>query len=380
MILVAVTALLLLCYSILIFLYCFFWRRTKVYQIPSSFVPGTRVSVILPARNESRNIGSCLQSLLRQDYPAALLEIIVVDDHSEDATAAIAESFSETGVKVIRMGVRSGLSGDYGGGKKKAIEAGISNAKGTLILTSDADCVIPERWVTTMAAFYEEKKPLFIAAPVMFGKIGSALDIFQTLDFLSLQGITAASVSNGFHGMSNGANLGYEKAAFDMVGGFKGIDQIASGDDMLLMQKIDASFPGRTMYCLAKEVIVSTKPAEGFGAFIQQRIRWASKARFYKEQKMFAVLMMVYLLNLSMLALIVQVVFFTPSLWWIPIGLILTKTIVELAFLIPVARFFGKSGLLWAFLPAQPFHILYTVIAGFFGQVGSYSWKGRKLH
>jgi hypothetical protein len=95
---------------------------------------------------------------------------------------------------------------------------------------------------------------------------------------------------------------------------------------------------------------------------------------------MFAVLMMVYLLNLSMLALIVQVVFFTPSLWWIPIGLILTKTIVELAFLIPVARFFGKSGLLWAFLPAQPFHILYTVIAGFFGQVGSYSWKGRKLH
>ena len=116
MILVAVTALLLLCYSILIFMYCFFWRRTKVYQIPSSFVPGTRVSVILPARNESRNIGSCLQSLLRQDYPAALLEIIVVDDHSEDATAAIAESFSGFGVKVIHMGLRSGLSGVYGGG------------------------------------------------------------------------------------------------------------------------------------------------------------------------------------------------------------------------------------------------------------------------
>jgi cellulose synthase/poly-beta-1,6-N-acetylglucosamine synthase-like glycosyltransferase len=370
----------LLCYSILIFIYCFFWRRTKVYQLPSSYSPTIKASVIIPARNESSNIRSCLQSLLGQDYPSALLEIIVVDDHSEDATAAIAGAFSENGVKVIRMGTPSGKSGDHGKGKKKAIEAGISKATGALILTTDADCVIPERWVSTMTAFHEEKKPLFIAAPVMFGNLRSVLDIFQTLDFLSLQGITAASVSNGFHGMSNGANLGYEKAVFDKVGGFKGIDQIASGDDMLLMQKIEASFPGRTMYCLAKEVIVITKPADSFGAFIQQRIRWASKARFYKEEKMLAVLMMVYLLNLSLLALMVQVVFFTQSLWVILLGLILLKTIVELAFLIPVARFFGKSVLLWAFLPAQPFHILYTVIAGFFGQVGSYSWKGRKLH
>ena len=380
MILVLVTSVLLLCYSILIFIYCFFWRRTKVYQLPSSYSPTIKVSVIIPARNESSNIRSCLQSLLGQDYPSALLEIIVVDDHSEDATAAIAGAFSENGVKVIRMGTPSGKSGDHGKGKKKAIEAGISKATGALILTTDADCVIPERWVSTMTAFHEEKKPLFIAAPVMFGNLRSVLDIFQTLDFLSLQGITAASVSNGFHGMSNGANLGYEKAVFDKVGGFKGIDQIASGDDMLLMQKIEASFPGRTMYCLAKEVIVITKPADSFGAFIQQRIRSASKARFYKEEKMLAVLMMVYLLNLSLLALMVQVVFFTQSLWVILLGLILLKTIVELAFLIPVARFFGKSVLLWAFLPAQPFHILYTVIAGFFGQVGSYSWKGRKLH
>lgn len=380
MILVVLTSVLLSCYSILIFIYCFFWRRTKVYQLPPSFSPATKVSVIIPARNESLNIRSCLQSLLAQDYPSALLEIIVVDDHSEDATAAIAGTFTERGVKVIRMEMPSGKSGDYGKGKKKAIETGISNATGILILTTDADCIIPERWVTTMTAFYEEKKPLFIAAPVMFSKIRSALDIFQTLDFLSLQGITAASVSNGFHGMSNGANLGYEKAVFEMVGGFNGIDQIASGDDMLLMQKINASFPGRTMYCLAKEVIVSTKPADSFGAFIQQRIRWASKARFYKEQKMLAVLMMVYLLNLSLLALMVQVVFFTQSLWSLLLGLILFKTIIELAFLLPVARFFGKSGQLWAFLPAQPFHILYTVIAGFFGQVGSYKWKGRKLH
>jgi hypothetical protein len=55
------------------------------------------------------------------------------------------------------------------------------------------------------------------------------------------------------------------------------------------------------------------------------------------------------------------------------------KTIIELIFLIPVARFYKKISLLWYFFPAQPFHILYTGIAGFLGQVGSYEWKGRKL-
>ena len=84
----------------------------------------------------------------------------------------------------------------------------------------------------------------------------NALHVFQSLDFLSLQGITAASVFSRFHTMCNGANLAYEKKVFEEAGGFNGIDQVASGDDMLLMHKIYLLYPDKVMYCLSPDVIV----------------------------------------------------------------------------------------------------------------------------
>jgi cellulose synthase/poly-beta-1,6-N-acetylglucosamine synthase-like glycosyltransferase len=228
-----------------------------------------------------------------------------------------------------------------------------------------------------MSAFHTAYNPVFIAAPVRVDRGNSLLGIFQSLDFLSLQGITAASVYKGFHQMSNGANLGFTADAFRTVGGYRGIDQLASGDDMLLMQKMAAHYPGRTMYCLSPETIVHTRPAASLADFLGQRIRWASKARAYTDPRMVAVLLLVYLLNLVLLLLGIQLLF-RPE-WILPSAiLLLVKTMVELCFLWPVARFYNSTRLMAWFLPAQPFHILYTVIAGSFGQVKKYTWKGRK--
>ncbi len=138
--------------------------------------------------------------------------------------------------------------------KKLAIQTGIGISSGGLIVTTDADCLFHHDWLRTLAAFYEEKGAKFIAAPVRMGvpahPDGSfvhpdpgMLTIFQTLDFITLQGITGASVYKRFHSMCNGANLAYEKSAFFEVGGFRGIDAIPSGDDMLLMHKIYNKYP-----------------------------------------------------------------------------------------------------------------------------------------
>ena len=58
---------------------------------------------------------------------------------------------------------------------------------------------------------------------------------------------------------------------------------------------------------------------------------------------------------------------------------ILLKAKIELLFLYPVAKFFGERKLLWLFPIFQPFHIAYTVIAGFLGKFGTYNWKGRTV-
>jgi cellulose synthase/poly-beta-1,6-N-acetylglucosamine synthase-like glycosyltransferase len=262
--------------------------------------------------------------------------------------------------------------------KKKAIEAGIAAASGKLIITTDADCIPPPKWLETIVSFYEGKNSSLIAAPVMLENNSSVIQLFQALDFLVLQGITAASVHRRLHSMCNGANLCYEKAAFEEVNGFQGIDNIASGDDMLLMHKIWKRFPGKADYVKSRDAIVITQPMKTWKDFLNQRIRWASKARFYNERRIFLVLLVVYLFNLSFLTLLV-LAFWLPVLWIYLLVLLLAKTIVELPFVYSAAKFFGQQALLKYFLLFQPLHIAYTIIAGWIGQFGTYEWKGRKV-
>jgi biofilm PGA synthesis N-glycosyltransferase PgaC len=362
-------------YALLILRYSAAWRAAVPFAVPERHEPQTSVSVVIAARNEADAIGDCLSDILAQDYPRGLFEVIAVDDHSTDETATIIERFSAQGVRLIRLA----SEGDGGAGKKAALTAAVRAARGTLILATDADCRMGSSWLRTMAACHDLGDLDFIAAPVRFLEGGGALGTFQRLDFLSLQGITAAAVGAGYHGMCNGANLGYRKAVFEAVGGFEGIDGIASGDDMLLMQKVAGRSGTRIGYCLSRDAIVSTPPADGLLAFLQQRIRWASKARFYRERAIFLVLLLVWLANLSLPLLAVAGLLHDPSLLRTAGWLLLGKTAVELAFLWPVAGFFGmRRSLVW-FPAAQPFHVAYTVLAGLLGQIGTYPWKGRRV-
>jgi len=195
---------------------------------------------------------------------------------------------------------------------------------------------------------------------------------------MTLQGITGAAVHNGFHNMCNGANLAYQKKVFYEVNGFTGIDTIASGDDMLLMHKIADRYPGKILYLKSPAAIVKTQPSKTWKEFFNQRIRWASKADRYPDKKITAVLVLVYLFNCWIPVHCILSVFY-PSLFPWFIGILVAKTIVELLFLYPVAKFFNKEKLLWWFPLAQPFHILYTIVAGWLGKFGSYKWKERKV-
>jgi cellulose synthase/poly-beta-1,6-N-acetylglucosamine synthase-like glycosyltransferase len=399
----ALLIILLIIFGLYVLLILYYWRSWL--SIPNykpqttNYKPQTRISIIIPARNEEENIAACLDSVCNQSYPKDLFEVLVADDHSTDNTAAIIKSYTAQNVKLISL--KDFISEDLNSYKKKAIEIAIAQSTGELIVTTDADCFVHENWLQTIAAFYEQYNPAFIAAPVGIrltansrqnSPQGRFLQLFQGLDFMTLQGITGASVYKKIHSMCNGANLAYTKKAFEEVGGFAGIDTIASGDDMLLMHKIYKRYPDKVMFLKSKEAIVQTAPVNSIGEFFNQRIRWASKADKYDDKRIFAVLLLVYLFNVLLLALPVISIFINTSfhislypftfvftafeLW---LFLIIFKTIIELFFLMPVARFFGKRKLLWLFPVMQPFHILYTVIAGWLGKFGSYKWKGRNV-
>lgn len=379
----------LVMYLFLILYYRSAWNSIDDYVLAEEKF-STKVTVIIPARNEEKNIGLCLESITRQDFPKEQLQVIVVDDHSEDQTAAIVRKFAQKGVVLIDLS--SFIDQNINSYKKKAIEIAIARSTGELIITTDADCIVPPLWLRTIVSFYNEEKAKFIAMPVAFSDNTSFLGIFQSLDFMVLQGITGASVEQGVHSMCNGANLAYNKEAFFAVDGFKGIDGIASGDDMLLMHKIAVRYQEDIHFLKSPDVVVETKPMDTLRSFFNQRIRWASKADKYDDKRIFAVLLIVYLFNFLLLAIPLGLAWYNPRFtfqffgtsvifslaqWWIL--LLIIKTWVEMRFLFPVAIFFNRAKLLWWFPLAQPFHILYTVIAGWLGKFGSYEWKQRKV-
>ena len=386
-ILIYISLILLLGYSALLVYYRKSWGSIPDFKVEANSKLSTKISIIIPARNEEENIGYCLQSIIEQSYPAHLFEVLVVDDHSTDNTAAIIKSYASQNVKLISL--KDYLSAnEINSYKKKAIEISIQQSNGELIVTSDADCIFPKNWLTSIASFYESKRPAFIVMPVLISYGKKMIEVFQSLDFMTLQGITGASVHKKFHSMCNGANLAYTKEAFIAVNGFKGIDNIASGDDMLLMHKIYNQFPNNIEYLKSREVIVTTNPVSTIQEFFNQRIRWASKADQFDDKRIFIVLIIVYFLNVLMMVLPIVALISNRSISIMNIqlsmfnfyaSLLLIKTIFELFFLYPVAKFFNQTKLLWWFPIAQPFHIVYTVIAGWLGKFGKYTWKERSV-
>jgi cellulose synthase/poly-beta-1,6-N-acetylglucosamine synthase-like glycosyltransferase len=373
-------------YAALIVYYKTGWARLPYYSSKNSN-PQTTITVVIPARNEAASIGNCLTALQLQLYPSHLFEVLVVDDFSDDATPELVKNHPLQNVRLISLNdfIKPGQTGAY---KKKAIETAIQQAAGTLIVTTDADCIAPPGWLQTIAAFYQEKQPQLIAMPVLIAPVTGFIGVFQSLDFMTLQGITGASVYYKFHSMCNGANLAYTKAVFEKVNGFKGIDAIASGDDMLLMHKIYKQHPEEVLFLKSKDVTVCTQPVTTIGAFFNQRIRWASKADKYDDKRIVGVLLIVYLFNVLLLLLPIIAAFKNVQLsifgyqvsilkGWVTV--LLLKTAVELWFLLPVAGFFNARKMLWWFPLMQPFHIIYTVIAGWLGKFGSYNWKDRNV-
>jgi len=377
---IGIVSVLFILYACIMLLYRHWFLKLKPFEPNNNLSPVTSFSIIIPARNEADNIGTLLQSIIKQNYPAHLWEVIVMDDFSTDNTVMVMEEIANKhpsfSIKVIEMAkVLAGQKiNSY---KKKALEIGISRAKHQWIMTTDADCTAHTNWLKVYDAYIQEMNPVFVGGPVAFTNDGSTLQTFQCIDFMALQGITAAAVSAGLHAMCNGANLAYKKEVFYEVDGFKGIDTIASGDDMLLMNKIKEKYPNSIGYVYNKQTIINTAPMPTLKAFINQRIRWASKTNKYKDVSVVIVLWLVLLLNIALVLLPFIGLIYTPLIaFWLV--LLIIKTWIEASFAVHIASFFAIE-LHWKDTLLQFPHIVYTSFAGCFGMLGKYQWKDRKV-
>lgn len=347
------------------------WTALK-YPKLSPASPHTKLTLLIAARNEEENIRLTIEDILAQDYPKHLLEIIIVDDHSTDDTANIIRSYAPQGIQMLQLNETEKLN-SY---KKKAIAEAIKRSTGDLIVATDADCRMGTRWLSSVVSYFETEQPVMISSPVTYFQEKSLFERLQTLEFSYLIGIGASFIGNKRASTCNGANLAYRKDVFYEVGGFKGIDDLASGDDELLLQKVAERYPGRIGFLKHHDAIVYTHAKPNLSEFLQQRRRWASKSTKYKDKKVVALAVCIWLFNLSLLVN-AALSFYDVRFLELFATQMLFKYLFEAVFLLPIMAFFRRMGLVGLLLILSPIHILYFVYVGLIGNTRKYAWKGR---
>ncbi len=356
------------------------WRKCPETTVPTDFQPSTRISIIVPARNEASCISEAINSILDQDYPEHLAEIIIVDDHSEDDTSIIVESYRSPRVRLLRLA--NFMEGEpHKAFKKKAIEVAVHHAAGELMVNTDADCVASKRWLRSLAYFYENSNPACILGALSFRECPGWLGRFQALEMTGMMLVTGALASRGLPWLANGANLAYPSSAFGKVGGFKGQTHLASGDDLMLVHRIGEVFPGRVAFLKNKDAVVETPVQPDWRSFVQQRIRWATKTGHYRRRGMIAALGGIFLFCIWLFAGFIWALLTQD----IRLGaLVLTawgmKGLADYLLLREACTYYRRKSLLAQFWKTELFHTFYMVMAGVLGLIRRrYVWKGRKL-
>lgn len=330
--------------------------------------PKTTFSILVPFRNEAENLPILLESISKLKYPTDLFEVLLIDDASEEKFQIPNSKFQITLTNTIRQSNSP---------KKDAIRTGVPLAKNEWIVTTDADCVVPENWLLTMDSFIQNHKIEMIAGAVTYDCKPSFLHHFQQLDLTSLQGATIGSfgIHKGF--MCNGANFAYTKSLFQKLNGFEGNDKIASGDDVFLLQKAIAHCSEKVDYLKSKETIVRTQPTDSWKALFYQRVRWASKTSSYQSRFGIGLGLVVFGGNLSLILVLVL-----GLLGWIPFLhvaiLWLAKFMVDSVLLYTTHRFLSHSRMNY-WIASSLLYPFFSTSVALYTVFGSYEWKGRRF-
>lgn len=353
------------------------------FQIPerhaTTEVPKKAFSIVVPFRNEAANLPRLLSSVAQLEYPRELFEVLLVNDASEDTSEEICAAFinahPDLNIKILQNSRRSGSP------KKDAINTAVMAAANEMIITTDADCELPGQWLLEFSAILTETGAQMVAGPVKLvpnrGSKMSFLELFQEMDFFSLQAATIGGFGANIPFLCNGANLCYTKEAFLKVEDFSGNNHVASGDDIFLLEKFQKSGFKMT-FLKSNKAVVQTYPQPNLFSLLNQRLRWAAKTSSTGNSVGKLIGLLVLFMNLGLLVGLAQFFFdlLSSEAFFL---MFLIKFNVDFSLIYAAAHFYGREAVLKNYLWCSivyPFFSSYVAIASFFK---GYSWKGRQF-
>ncbi|MFL9831190.1 glycosyltransferase [Flavobacterium sp. ST-87] len=351
--------------SILLLIYGF----TKVKNYDTiSLKPKTTFTIVVPFRNEAENLPILLESISRMNYPMDLFEVVLVDDDSDFRFQLSDFKFQISIIDNIRLSNSP---------KKDAITTAIKQINTEWIITTDADCVVPKNWLLSLDNYIQTHQVAMIAGAVTYECNNSFLHHFQQLDLASLQGATIGSFGIGKAFMCNGANFAYTKSLFEVLNGFEGNNNIASGDDVFLLQKAIKQFPEKVHYLKSENNIVSTKPLDDWKSLFYQRIRWASKTSSYQSNFGITLGLVVFIGNfILVLSYALWVADFIPFLNIFI--LFCLKFTIDSILIYKTHQFLTQKKMHYLVLSSLLYPFFSAGVA-LYSLFGKYEWKGRRF-
>jgi len=340
------------------------WKKNQVVSVSTPVV-----SVVVAMRNEALNLQTLIASLAKQTY-AGKWELILVDDQSEDNSVQVAQilkhKFSQLTLRIVNSSGR---------GKKQALTLGIEMAVGEIIVTTDADCELPQEWLTDMVRSFESTTQL-VAGIVSLKNQTTFFSNLQAVEFASVMATGFGMLGWNKPVMCNGASLAFKKTAFEAVGGYSGNEHIASGDDEFLMRKISDQFPASIRAITFGNNSCKTEPAKSVSEFFEQRIRWASKWKANTSWTAKFLAAFVFLFQVLWLPF-VAIALFTQSPFLL--AGVLLKMVLEGVLLGYTSKLIQQRFSLPAFVVLQLLYPPYVVVVALTSQLVGYKWKGRTV-
>ncbi len=333
--------------------------------------PVTKFSIIIPIRNESHHIKGLFDAITALNYPTDRFEILLINDHSTDNSASLVQkmitAYNLKNVSLIPAEKE---------GKKAAINQAVSIAKYDWIVTSDADCIIPPYWLDCFDEFIQSHDAYLIAAPVTYYTTSSFLDRFQLLDILSLQGATIGGFGIGKPFMCNGANLAYKKVIFESNNVYDNHQNLATGDDVFLLETLRKRYPEKMHYLKCEHAIVTTSAESTFSSLVEQRIRWASKTKHYSFW--FALLSGIIVL-LSNALIVSSILLYITEFISLKVAfyILVIKLSIDFLLIYKTARFFKQEHTMLSYPFSSLLYPFFSVYIAVASQFKTYKWKGR---
>lgn len=329
-------------------------------------------SVIIPMRNEEDNILATLQSLQAQDYQGSF-QVICIDDRSSDSSAELVRQFQAQNphmhLDLLQIAQDAPVVKSP---KKRALELGFNQAQGEILMTLDADCTPPKGWISSMAMHFSRGADI-VQGPKKIRSPQGVLEGYQALDTLGFTLIEGAFFAWKMPMLASAPSLAYRKSIYEKAGGFQGLEDLESGDDDMLVQKM-AALTDRVCYNLDPKAQVATVPASTWKEALLQRARWSSNGTDYPSKAYVALLMAIFgffcWIALSPLLSLVGVLAWKyTALGWA------AKAMVDTLLILSGAIKLCEFKLLRWYLHAQIIQPYMIVLAVPLGQLKLYKWK-----